>query len=43
MKDIRRYGMKIDDSLIEADDLGIVNRHITMNGWRHHPFRWRPL
>ena len=35
MKDIRRYGMKIDDSLIEADDLGIVNRHITMNGWRH--------
>ena len=35
MKDIRRYGMKIDDSLIEANDLGLINGHITLNGWRH--------
>lgn len=35
MKDIRRYGMRIDNSLIEAGDLGVINRHITMNGWRH--------
>ena len=30
-----RYGMDLSKSLIEANDLGLVNGHITLNGWKH--------
>ena len=29
------YGMDLSRSLIEANDLGLVNGHITLNGWRY--------
>lgn len=35
MDNRKRYGMLIDQSLIEANDLGLVNGHITLNGWKH--------
>ena len=35
MNNRKRYGMLVDQSLIEANDLGLINGHITLNGWKH--------
>ena len=35
MNKFERYGMNVTDSLIDANDLGLINGHITLNGWKH--------
>ena len=35
MNKFERYGMNVADSLIDANDLGLINGHITLNGWKH--------